>query len=502
MALPAPVTRKDYLLAAAAGMQVNLPEAVTKEDKYLESIAARMDTFLERIAETQILAEGISELNIAIKVVDDLPASGEENTLYLVHTNSSVTGARFAKYTWIDGEWEALSAAEIIRSHLDAYFAEMNREYFRNNYMCTEDYVLVFRGNKFAAVEKAQTSAEYAGQTVKLTIVTRKGPATQSVVIEENGIIPASAFCFLSEGYNIIFCQTDPSLTPVNRLVGPTAIPLRLTFELWRQNPEDGGFLSFLASVNLALDYVALNPRPTSLDGNTTYYVRCYTDNTAVWDALNSSDGYFYNPLASLDDAEDDEEIYIQVYTNLMTLEGPLLVFRSISNPVLRSVKAAASYAGQSAQLTIINSGGEHTAYVTIGADGSIPLASFASIAQGYNLIFCETDPAQKSGNSLTGPTAVPLPLVCESFSAPAAGRFSQFLADNNLRAVYTAVNPRPQESDSNTEYFIGCFTNDTSLWELLDTDDGNYYKQIPSLDSVQSGTTIYRRDIIRTSTG
>ncbi|MBQ9346728.1 MAG: hypothetical protein IJT94_05220, partial [Oscillibacter sp.] len=192
----------------------------------------------------------------------------------------------------------------------------------------------------------------------------------------------------------------------------------------------------------------------------------------------------------------------IQVYTNLMTLEGLLLVFKSISNPALRSVKAAASYAGQSAQLTIINSGGEHTASVTIDADGSIPLASFASIAQGYNLIFCETDPAQKSGNSLTGPTAVPLSLVCESFSAPAAGRFSQFLADNNLRAVYTAVNPRPQASDSNTEYFIGCFTKDTSLWESLDTDDGNYYKQIPSLDSVQSETTIYRRDIIRTSTG
>ena len=309
MAIPErPSSRMDFFLAAAGGQDVSVPEPVSKEEKYLALIKARLDSLIEQVRQANGQFSGVAELQTSVKVVNELPESGEDFTIYLVPTENSLTGARFAKYVWVDGGWETLSVTEMLLEFMDAW----DRQMYWTVYGTLSGRLLVFQGS---ALKSVRTDAAYAGASARLTIINSMGEHYQTVEIDAFGELWIGYFTTIKSGFNLIFCETDPEQNNSSDLTGPTAIPLYAVFERWRAGFAEITFSQFLTLHHLQHEFILIDRNEEETSDLETYYIREHTDDQLIWDALDSTDGDYY--IAVNPDRYPNRDIYARRITRI-----------------------------------------------------------------------------------------------------------------------------------------------------------------------------------------
>lgn len=85
------------------------------------AIAAALASYMTSAEVDAAIAQAVAEAaHISFRAVDELPATGEVNVIYLVPNGGGGSNAR-DEYMWVDGKWEKLGSTEI---DLTGYWAK------------------------------------------------------------------------------------------------------------------------------------------------------------------------------------------------------------------------------------------------------------------------------------------------------------------------------------------------------------------------------------------
>ena len=153
------------------------------------------------------------------------------------------------------------------------------------------------------------------------------------------------------------------------------------------------------------------------------------------------------------------------------------------------SVKVDKEYAGQSVYLTHISGEGEITEAYEVSNDGLV--FEYLPLADGYNLItVTQTDP---SGKGLPAADAIDCVVRYIRFkrrgATESAISWSEFLTARGLSCAY--IETETPEDFTSDAYFTRQHTDDTLIWDDLNTSDGDYYMRIYSAPD-NPGAQIY----------